>query len=208
MKTVSEGGNQSAAGGERIEVVAFDFGGVLVDVDLASLDLFARHFANSRAVFFAEDWHERLTVGACSAPDCIAAVAAALSADPKAVQEAWANVVSACDGAVALVQEVAQRRPVVVWSNTDPVHWGKLRAIFPMLDTPHAAISCELGAAKPAPLFYSRALSRLRAAAPSVLFLDNLEENVRAAQALGIQAACVQGVSEARHALKRFGALA
>ena len=48
--------------------------------------------------------------------------------------------------------------------------------------------SCDLGAAKPEPAFFTRALDRLAAAAPEVLFVDDHEPNVVAAREVGLAA--------------------
>jgi putative hydrolase of the HAD superfamily len=48
--------------------------------------------------------------------------------------------------------------------------------------------SCELGVCKPEPEIYQHCLHRLDVAAPDVLFIDDRESNVRAAEALGLHA--------------------
>jgi putative hydrolase of the HAD superfamily len=48
--------------------------------------------------------------------------------------------------------------------------------------------SCEVGVCKPAPKIYKDCLNQLGAAPSDVLFLDDRESNVRAAQALGMHA--------------------
>ncbi len=52
----------------------------------------------------------------------------------------------------------------------------------------HIIASCHLGARKPDAPFYERLLDALRVEPAEVLFVDDREENVRAAQALGIAA--------------------
>ncbi|HTA16753.1 MAG TPA: HAD-IA family hydrolase, partial [bacterium] len=48
--------------------------------------------------------------------------------------------------------------------------------------------SCEVGAAKPEPAIYAAALSSLGVPGAEVLYLDDVEDYVRAAQAFGIRA--------------------
>lgn len=48
--------------------------------------------------------------------------------------------------------------------------------------------SCDLGAAKPEAAFYERAVGLIGAAPAEVVFVDDLEENVRGARAVGLAA--------------------
>jgi putative hydrolase of the HAD superfamily len=55
-------------------------------------------------------------------------------------------------------------------------------------DFHHLTWSCELGISKPEAGIYSHALEKLGVSADEALFIDDLEDNVRAAEAIGLHA--------------------
>ena len=68
--------------------------------------------------------------------------------------------------------------------------------------------SCYLGAAKPEAAYFSTILRELDLPGQSVLFLDDREENVAAANQAGLRAAVYdgsEGVTELRRVLQNFG---
>lgn len=186
------------------EIVAFDLGGVLVDVD---------HHAAARALgvslpdieraFFSDGIHDAVTVGALDGPGFAAAAARALGRDVLAVESAWAAIVEVRADGRALVEEcLAMDLAVVLWSNTDPIHLARMARALPPLPLEH--VSFALGAQKPDPEFFRRALARL---GRSPVFVDDRADNVAAARALGIRAHVARGPAEARAALVREGLL-
>jgi len=83
-----------------------------------------------------------------------------------------------------------QKRPSVkvgLLSNTNELHVDWLRQHIPELWQLDAVImSNEVGLMKPNPAIYRLALERLGATAVTTLFVDDIPENVQAAQSLGI----------------------
>ena len=194
-------------------VVAFDLGGVIVDVDFQSLTALGPRDVVERA-FFVGDRHDRLTVGTLSGDAYVAEVAADLGldvgVDVDVVRAAWASVVRFSPGGLALIAEVAARAPVAIWSNTDPIHWSVLSPSLSSLSSSSSSLSSFdlapsflLGAMKPEPAYFARALSRLPADA-EVFFVDDRAENVEAAIAAGVSAQVVRGVQQARAACLAF----
>lgn len=95
-----------------------------------------------------------------------------------------------CRNDEALAYAVQLQRSGVdvgVISNTNLVHTTWLRNHVPELDELHTVVlSCEVGLMKPDPAIYRLALARLGRPASRALFVDDLVENVAAAQALGM----------------------
>lgn len=179
----------------RLLAVAFDLGGVLVDVDREGIArTLQRPPAEVERAFFGEARHDHLTVGALSGKEYVAAVATELRATEQAVAEAWAQVVSPRRGAAELVARV--RVEVTAWSNTDAIHFGALRSTLPERLWTRSALSQEVGAAKPDEGFYLAALGRLGYPAGEVLFLDDLATNVAGARACGVRAVQVTSLAE------------
>jgi putative hydrolase of the HAD superfamily len=65
----------------------------------------------------------------------------------------------------------------------------------------HLLFSCDLGSAKPDPGCFGQALGRLGVSAEEVILIDDREENVRAATAMGMQSIRFTGPEEARAGL-------
>jgi putative hydrolase of the HAD superfamily len=63
--------------------------------------------------------------------------------------------------------------------------------------------SCEVGVCKPAPEIYRDCLDKLGAKPSEVLFLDDRESNVRAAETLGLHAILFTNASSAAHEIER-----
>jgi len=64
--------------------------------------------------------------------------------------------------------------------------------------------SCDVGMTKPETPIYVRCLQSLQMEPGQALFLDDREENVAAARALGMHAICFQGLQEVAEELRRF----
>lgn len=196
---------------QRRRVVAFDLGGVVVDVQKLVLAPLGPPDVVARA-FFVGDRHDRLTTGDLGGDEFIALVARDLGLDHDVVERAWASVVSFSAGGLALVDDVAAVADVAVWSNTDPIHW---RVLEPQLATRAVSLSpsFSLGAMKPQRAYYERALEKLAALGhdvadvADVLFVDDRADNVAAAIACGIDAVVVDGVRDTRRALEARGVL-
>jgi FMN phosphatase YigB (HAD superfamily) len=178
----------------RYRAVAFDMGGVLVDVDhQRCAHLLGLPWRVLEPAFFADGRHDALTVGALSADAFVAAAASACRRPVARVRDAWGAVVEPWAGAGALVERVARAGLVTLaWSNTDPIHVAVMARGIPFVgDAPD--VSFRLGAMKPDAAFYAGALARVGLRADEVLFLDDRDDNVAAARVAGVDARVVRG---------------
>ena len=190
-----------------IQFVAFDLGGVLVDVQLEHLGkALCRPAYQVEGAFFGENRHDSFSKGALSANAFIQSAAQLLNTSASEANAAWAGVVSPYPDANFVLQ--ALTRPFVAWSNTDPVHIDALSASLPAaLFGTSRALSYELGANKPDHIFFQRALARLEWSPDEILYVDDRLENVQAAQTFGISAHQVQGLAETVSLLRRMNVL-
>ncbi len=184
-------------------VVAFDLGGVVVDVDRGVLAELGPADLVDHA-FFGEARHDALTIGDLDEVAFIAAAAHVLGVDPGSVADRWRRVVRFSDGGLALVHAAARLVPVAVWSNTDVLHW---QVLGPALESVASSVatSFRLRCQKPDPIFFLRALQGLHVAPHEVLFLDDRVDNVESARDLGIDAVVCRGVEAARSILRERG---
>jgi len=191
-----------------MRLVAFDLGGVVVDVDKQVLAALGPVDVVARALFH-DDAHDRMTVGALDGDGFVGAAAAALGVDIDLVRRTWASMVRFSDGGLELVADCARRGPVAIWSNTDPIHWSVLGgALVPL--AVDVAPSFAIGAMKPQRAYFDAVVARLAPhgiGAGDIVFVDDRAENVVAARAAGIEAVVVEGVASARAALGGLGIL-
>lgn len=75
-----------------------------------------------------------------------------------------------------------------VCSNTDPLHWETARRRCDYLDHfSYFFLSFEMGWRKPAPEIFLRMLDALNAHPRQCVFIDDIAENIAAAEALGLR---------------------
>ena len=86
-----------------------------------------------------------------------------------------------------IVSKVAQRVSVALVSNTNEFHYAYcMEAIPAMKMLPKHYLSYKLGVMKPKAGFFRKVLKEEKAKAESVVFVDDVEENVAGAQSAGM----------------------
>lgn len=106
---------------------------------------------------------------------------------------------------VELVAELAaNERRLALLSNAPIAHGTAFRTREWAAPFQHFVISGELGVAKPDPVIWRALVDRLGVPAGEVLFLDDREENVAAADAAGIRAFLWTGADDARRNIAEF----
>ncbi len=108
-------------------------------------------------------------------------------------------------GTIPFIQSIPSQYTVAALSNTNTLHWPRfmgemgLDGLFQ-----HTFASHLIGELKPDPAVFEHVLNTLGCSPSSVLFLDDNQLNVDAAQTLGFQAIVVQGLQEAQQTLVDF----
>ena len=124
-----------------------------------------------------------------------------LSADPGTIEElrltdidSWSRV---DDRMVAYVLSLRDVAEVALLSNIPADHADAFLAAQPWLyDLDHVAFSGKIRAAKPDPAAFRHCVDALRAAPADFLFVDDREENVGAARAMGMDGHVFTGREE------------
>jgi len=185
-------------GDRAIELVCFDWGGVILricrgfaeGVAAAGLDL--RPAADDADMYHVRrESSMRYQVGAIDEQAFFDEIAAtmrgAYSAEEIAlVHDAW--LLGEYPGADALVRDLhaAGRVRTGMLSNTNARHWARRERDFPTAGTlHHQHASHEIGHAKPDGAIYDAFVREVGVRPASILFFDDLEENVAAARAAG-----------------------
>lgn len=177
------------AGG--IQLVVFDLGGVLIEVDHDSaIDwLLSRGCRVGALEEFVERTglreHER---GELSG-DVFLARVNTLLAQPQpleVLERWWGGFFHADESMLALARKLRAHYRVCILSNTGPLHWRQACEQFDMQSLVHDTLtSFVAGAAKPDPEIYAIAQQRFGCAPERTVFVDDLAENVAGAVSAG-----------------------
>ncbi len=194
----------------RIDWLLFDWGKVLVDYRPLGLPKLARMLGtelDALSRFAAEtSFFADLTVGALSPDDTITQLARAFGVTLTRAQigECFrGDVEHELPGIRALITELKShdRYRLGILSNAFFGHWDSFEGteLYALFDLPMS--SHLIRAAKPQPAAYEAALRRMRTEPERVVFIDDKQENVDAARALGIQAFVTDSVATTRQGL-------
>jgi putative hydrolase of the HAD superfamily len=104
--------------------------------------------------------------------------------------------------------KLAERAKLALISNTDPIHVEHMERDFPFVKHfPVRVYSCAIGATKPSPKIYRRALSELGVAPQESLYIDDVEPFVEAARQLGMTGIHFTGPAALDAELRALGLL-
>ena len=103
----------------------------------------------------------------------------------------------------ALLRAIAARYRLVLLSNTNAIHIDMVRATYPHLQHFHQLIlSHEVGAMKPSPLIYQRAVEAAGCLPEECFFTDDIPEYVEGARRYGIDAVQFESAAQIESELR------
>jgi glucose-1-phosphatase len=103
-----------------------------------------------------------------------------------------------------LLRRIASRYPLVVLSNTNAIHFEMIRANYPLLRHFHTLIlSHEVGAMKPSPLIYEKAVEAAGCRPEECFFTDDIQEYVDGAKRYGIDAVRFESQNQIESELRK-----
>ncbi len=107
---------------------------------------------------------------------------------------------------VDLFKKLKGKYRLVLLSNTDVVRFSFIKEKFPeILFFDAYVLSFEVGVMKPRPGIYKEALKRAETEASACLFVDDMEENIQAASALGFKTVLYRPDTDLERELRVFG---
>lgn len=107
---------------------------------------------------------------------------------------------------VEVLKKLIGRYTLVLLSNTDVMRFGFIGRKFPeVMFFDEYVLSFEVGSMKPQPQVYRVVLERSGSRAEECVFIDDREENVEAARALGIKGILFSPQTDLESALKEIG---
>jgi len=110
---------------------------------------------------------------------------------------------------VALMEDVKKAGYILgILSNMPHDFLAWARETLPVFSLPHVGLfSCEVNLVKPEQAIYQKLLSMLDIRAEEVVFFDDMGENVKSAEALGINAILWKNPEDARRKLLSLGVI-
>ena len=114
-------------------------------------------------------------------------------------------------GALELIREIPQRYVRALLSNSNALHWPRITGemgLGALFAPEHRFVSHLTGRMKPDAEAFDHVIGELGCVPARVLFLDDNQLNVEAAEHAGLHAVRVRGPREARRALLERGILA
>jgi putative hydrolase of the HAD superfamily len=106
----------------------------------------------------------------------------------------------------ALLERLARNYRLILLSNTNVIHFAMIRETYPLLRHFHEfVLSYEVGAMKPSPVIYRKAVAASGCAAEECLFFDDMRENVEAACEEGLQAVQFVSAAQVQSELRKRG---
>ena len=193
-----------------IEVVLFDVGGVLLEVQgIAVLMEWLEHRVTPEEVWrlwFASPAARAFESGRIGSHEFAAAMLAELRLEmaPGAFLDSFVTwPVRLYPGALELIAAIPARYRRAVLSNTNALHWPRVTDELGLGTAfEHYFVSHLMGKIKPDAQAFEHAIEALACEPSRILFLDDNLVNVEAAQSLGMRAVQVRGIEETRRALE------
>lgn len=194
-----------------VRALLFDLGGVVLDVDFdRALAAWAPHSRlppeRLRVRFRFDEPYQRHETGHLHEDGYFAHLrqALALDCDAETVRAGFnAVLVGEIEETVRMLHALQGRVPCHAISNTNAAHLAQVARAFPRLLPLFTRVfaSHEIGLRKPHPGVFEHVLREIGLPAAQVLLFDDLEPNVTAARALGLQAVQVRSPADVREAL-------
>jgi glucose-1-phosphatase len=204
----------AAVTGDRIDLVLFDLGGVLIRPGGVASMRALSGIDSDEALWnrwLSCPWVRRFEAGECAPEEFAAGMVAEweLELQPAAFLDAFGRWPEPpFEGALQLVEEVQARVPAALLSNMNSFQWAANYEGIPLTEAfTFRFLSFELGLVKPDAAIFDAVAARLPVPRHRVLFLDDNAVNVEAAEGAGFAAAHVRGLDAARDALMAAGVL-
>lgn len=197
------------------QALLFDLGGVLIDIDFSRAfrawqpltRLALGEIAEAFRFDAVYEKHERGEITALEYFDHLRAMLV-LEQDHQRIAQGWnAIFVGEISETLTMVQAVRKQMTCSAFTNTNVTHHAHWSAQFPTIARSFDRVfaSHEIGYRKPERRAFEHVASELGVAPGSILFFDDLVENVEGAKSAGLQTVHVRSPSDVRSALLDIG---
>ena len=106
----------------------------------------------------------------------------------------------------AFLEKLSKNYRLALLSNTDPIHMSNEEARFPFFRFfPMRIYSYRVGASKPNPVIYRKALQACKVRAGEAVYIDDVAAYAEAAQGLGMSGIVFQSPAQLQSDLRKLG---
>jgi putative hydrolase of the HAD superfamily len=125
---------------------------------------------------------------------------------PDEVRDLWSDIFWPMEGMEELIRELKPEYRLVLLSNTNEWHFEHCLHNFPVLGLFDAwALSFQIGARKPDPAIFEKALDLAGVSPAESIFIDDIQTYVDAAARMGIESICFDSADQLKSDLLALG---
>jgi glucose-1-phosphatase len=196
------------------QALLFDFGGVLIEIDFDRVfarwaELAGVSTEHVKQRFDHGEPYQRHERGEIDARAFFQSLRATLGIDLSDAdfEDGWQQVFGPeIEATVALLPRLAQRIPIHLFSNTNPMHFAywEQRYAKALAPVDRWFISCRMGVRKPERAAFERVSRELGMPLGNLLFFDDTLANVEGARAAGVPTVWVQSPADVERAVARW----
>jgi HAD superfamily hydrolase (TIGR01509 family) len=192
--------------------IAFDLGNVLIPFDhmKACRALGSMYSLDPQYVYeriFERGIEQAFELGILSPSDFTQECSDALNVNLNEhdLVDAWSNIFSHDPEMEKLIEELADNADLCLISNTNCWHYDLVLRDFPFVENfPRRLLSYKMHKMKPDPEVFRLALRWVQSGQTNI-FIDDIEDNIKSAAAVGFNAIHFTGIVPLREALLRLG---
>jgi glucose-1-phosphatase len=196
----------------RIQALLFDLGGVVLEIDFERAFAAWAGFAGVGMPEIREQFrfdeayrqHERGELDGAGYFEHLSRLLNIKLADAQWLH-GWNRILmSPIAGMLPLLTELGKRLPIFMFSNTNALHVQCLRLNYLELLAPfrQVFVSSQLGMRKPETAAFLKVASLMEVSAQSILFFDDLAENVAGARIAGMSSVQVDSIDDVLRGLR------
>ncbi len=117
----------------------------------------------------------------------------------------WCRIFVTMDGMEELVMRLRRNVKLGLLSDTDPLHWNHIITTWPWIgEIENPTLSYQIGVMKPNPQIYLAAADNVNTPPEKCLYIDDLEDNVEGARAVGMSALRFEDISQIKNVFENF----
>lgn len=197
---------------QEIKAVIFDLGRVLLNIDntLLSEQLFKSLDKNDPDFVYKTMKNKPMTEfnsGRMSPEDFHREMCELfnLTMDYDTFIPLWCSIFSPMDGMEELIMQLKHNVRLGMLSDTDPIHWPYVKKKWPWLEVfEKPTLSYEVGVMKPDARIFLTAAQNVDTPPENCLYIDDLQDNVEGAHAIGMTAIRFESKTQLEELLPQY----
>jgi glucose-1-phosphatase len=196
------------------KIVIFDLGGVILKFTHMTICEKLANISNHLPeevfnIIFLSGIEKDYDEGKITSKDFIENISKKLkiSISPKRFRAIWADIFSDNEPVYDVIRKLKKKNYIIyMLSNTNRMHFGLVKRKFRIVDNfDKFILSYKIGERKPAPAMFMEAIKISGKEPGNLIFIDDREENIEGAKALGIKTILYHPKLDLPEELKKYG---